>query len=86
MLILKTIILSTSGWPDHTKNKKNKLCQDGNNNSKIVDKNTNLSISIKKMSSEAGFFTLKASLAFANLRKAFIKILILYYFDLECYI
>lgn len=39
-----------------------------------------MSSSIKKMSSEVSFFTFETSLTF---RKAFIKALILYYFDLE---
>ena len=48
---------------------------------KINDKMVILSSYTKKMSSGAGFFTFKVSLAFTQLRKAFTKALILYYFD-----
>ena len=40
----------------------------------------------KKMVSLLDFFTSDARLAFTELRQAFIKVIILYRFDLECYI
>lgn len=46
----------------------------------------NLSSSIKKMSLSTGFFTLKASLPFTQLKKAFTKAPILCYFDSEHHI
>lgn len=38
------------------------------------------------MSFKMGFLTFQASLIFTQLKKAFIKALILYYFDLKCHI
>lgn len=56
------------------------------NSNKINNKIVNLSNNIKKMSYKAGFFIFKASLVFTQLRKTFIKALILYYFNLVYYI
>lgn len=54
---------------------------------RIDDKITNLLSSTKvKQSSEIGFFTSKASLAFTSLRKTSTKVLNLYYFDLDHHI
>lgn len=39
-----------------------------------------------ELSPQSGFLTLKARLAFAKLRQAFIKALIFHYFDLKCHI
>lgn len=60
---------------------------DGNGigSDKINNRITNLSSSTKKMSSKVDFFNSKASLAFTQLRKAFIKALILHYFNLKLY-
>lgn len=38
------------------------------------------------LKSETAFFMFKAGLTFIELRQAFVIALILYYFDLECYI
>lgn len=51
--------------------------------SKINDSIANLSSSTKKISSEVGFLIFKAYLALTQLKKAFTKALILYYFDLK---
>ena len=54
---------------------------DGIGGGRMDDKMANPTSSIKKMSSKAGFLTFKASLAFTKVKKAFTKILILYYFE-----
>lgn len=53
---------------------------------KIDNKITNLLNIIKNMSFGIGFFIFKASLAFIQLRKIFIKALTLYFFDIKHYI
>lgn len=53
---------------------------------RINNKNVNLSSNIKKMSSEVGFFNFKAKFIFIQYKKTFIKVLILYYFDLKHHI
>lgn len=70
--------------PACIKTNKNELDIDGGNSiggDRIDNKMVNLSSSIKKMSSKAGFFISKTCLAFIQLRKVFIKTLILYHFD-----
>lgn len=87
--MLKTTILSTSGLLGHTRKNINKLDKDSSssiNSSRIKDKLTNLLTIIKKISFEESFFTFEDSLAFIQLKKAFTKALILYYFDLKHHI
>ena len=84
--MLKTMAVVIPARPTCTKINKNKFSSDGTNSDKIDDKMTNLLSSIKKMSSRASFFTLKASLAFTQLKKTFTKTLILYHFDLKYHI
>lgn len=87
--MLNTMTLSISGWLSHTKSNKNGLDKDGGSGiggGRIGDRIANLSSTIKKMSSKAGFFTFQASLAFIQLRKIFNETPILHYFDLEHHI
>lgn len=91
ILILKIILLALA-WSSWTRIDKNKLNTDSSNSgsrvsgNKIDDKIANISSSINKLSFRASFFTFKASLAFIQLRKIFIKASILYHFDLEHHI
>ena len=87
--MLKTTALSISARPAHIRSDKNDFDIDGYHNisgGMIDNKIVNLLSFTKKMSSEAGFLTSKASLAFTQLRKAFTKALILHYFNPKHYI
>ena len=55
----------------------------GNRKNKIVKK---LPLISKNLNRATGYLTLKARLAFTQLKKAFTKAAILYHFDLECHI
>ena len=79
---------SVSASSDHTKANKNKHGIDGCSvdNSRINDRIINLSSFAKNISSRTGFLTPKASLAFIQLKKVFIKALILQHFNTKCYI
>ena len=52
----------------------------------VKPKNYNFPLNFKNTKVRAGFLTLKARLAFTQLRQAFKKALIFHYFDLKCYI
>lgn len=87
--MLKTIVPLTPARLVCTGTNENKLDTDGDSGisgSRINDRIINLSSTTKKMSFRADFFISEASLAFTRLRKAFIKALILYYFDLKYHI
>ena len=67
--VLKTTTPSVSVWLARIKANKNQLGTDGSSDiggGKINDWMANLLSSIKKICSKAGFFTLKASLAFIH--------------------
>lgn len=86
--ILKIIVLSSSTKLNYTNSNENKLDKASDislSSSKINNRIPNLSSIIKKMSFEAGIFTFRASLVFIQLKKTFIKTLILYHFDLKCH-
>ena len=88
-LILKTITTLVPARPACTKADKNELGISGGgsiSSSMIDDKMVNLSSSIRKISFRVSFLILKASLAFIWLRKTFIEVLILHYFDLKHHI
>ena len=77
---------STLARPVHSKADENKLDTDGSGSISGGNKIVNLSSTTKKISSKTGFLTSEASLTFIQLRKVFIKALILHHFDLERYI
>ena len=52
----------------------------------VKSKNHDFFLNSRNREARAGFLTLKARLAFIQLRQAFVEALILYYFDLECHI
>ena len=52
----------------------------------IKPKNHDFPLNSRNMDIKPSFFIFKARLAFTKLRQAFLKALILYYFDSECYI
>ena len=82
--MLKTIVPLVSARPAYTSANEIGLSIDG---SKINDKMINLSsFTMRTMSSGTGFLTLKASLAFTQLRKAFIDAPIRHFFDPKRYI
>lgn len=75
--------------PIYTKTNENELSTNGCSGisgDRLDNRIVNLSSFTKKISSGAGFFIPKTSLAFTQLRKAFTKAPILYHFDLERYI
>lgn len=80
----KTMALLTparSGYIKVNKNEFDRKVSNGIDGSKINNRITNLSNSTKVNNSfGTGFFTSKASLIFTQLKKAFIKASILYYF------
>ena len=87
--MLKTTVSLIPAWLAYIKTNENELGINDNSSiggGRIDNRITNLSSSTKKMSFKMGFFIYKASLAFIRLKKAFIKALILYYFDLERHI
>lgn len=87
--MLKTttlLITKRLGCTKPNKNQLNKNNNDSVSGDKIDKKIANLSNNTKKMSSEVDFPTFKARLTFTLLKKAFIKALILYYYNLEHYI
>ena len=87
--MLKTTVPLAQTRPAHTRVNKNESGLDGSrgvSGGRIDDRIVNLSSFTKKKSSGTGFLILKASLSFTQLKKAFIKDSILYYFDPKCHI
>ncbi len=87
--MVKIIVLSTLARPSYNRVNENRANIDrvgSISSSWIDDKIANLSKSKKKISFRVGFFTFEASLAFIQLKKAFIKAPIPYHFNLKCHI
>lgn len=81
--------MSTSSRLDYTRSNEIKFDQDSDSsisNDRIDDMIANLLSITKQMSFGMGFLIFKTSLAFIKLKKAFIKALIIHFFDLKRYI